>query len=168
MNVIFDASSLINLANGGVLTDVLRLVDDSAEIGPIVEGECRSISEQLHIEVEHSALHIFDDSSISATLFLKLLAEHELGEGETECLAFALNNDDYIVCCDDRRARRVITQYLTERRVVGTLGLLALSVAKGLLTADAAFAAYEQMRKLGGFLPQLNFEAFQGLIAELR
>ena len=57
-------------------------------------------------------------------------------------------------------ARRRATELLGADRVSGTLGLLKEAVAESLMTKTAAFAAYEQMRAAGGFLPQISIGFF--------
>ena len=46
-------------------------------------------------------------------------------------------------------------------RMTGTVGLLREAVAEGLLTAEEACGAYNQMKRLGGFLPKLSLSDFQ-------
>ncbi|HVA41371.1 MAG TPA: hypothetical protein VNF49_11950, partial [Candidatus Binataceae bacterium] len=84
---------------------------------------------------------------------------YELGAGETECLAFA-SVQPLLVCCDDRRARSMITRELGQGRVTGSLGLLVRAVELVALTSDQASAAYELMRKRGGFLPDVPAATF--------
>jgi predicted nucleic acid-binding protein len=97
---------------------------------------------------------VLDDSDLPAASFLDLLDQFGLGAGETECLAFA-KIGDHIVCCDDRRARKMIAGELGQKRVIGSLSLLVRAVNCNLLTIEAAFGAYEQMRRFGGFLPEI-------------
>ncbi len=100
---------------------------------------------------------MLNDEALPASLFLSLLERYQLGDGETECLAFASQGDD-IVCCDDRRARTMITRELGPGRVTGTLGILVRMIHHGLIANQLALATYEQMRRRGGFLPEVRLQ----------
>lgn len=104
---------------------------------------------------------------MSAVTFIALLEKYRLGDGETECLAFALSSTD-VICCDDGRARRVMTQEIGTGRVTGSLGLLISIAADGLLAVDAAVDAYQTMIDTGGFLPNHSRDHLKGLIAEVQ
>jgi hypothetical protein len=54
----------------------------------------------------------------------------------------------------------MITKELGDGRVIGTLGLLLRAVELQKLTPEQAWAAYEQMRRRGGFLPDVKSEVF--------
>ncbi len=158
MNTIIDASSLINLVNGTMLDTVLRLHSRRFWIGPFVLGECGRQTPEIEGELA-GRLNVLDEESLSGTLFLDMLAEHGLGLGETECLAFALNGD-HAVCTDDAKARAMCTAKLGAARVLGTARLLQECVERTLATPEEAVAAYELMRARGGFLPALTFTYF--------
>jgi predicted nucleic acid-binding protein len=154
LKTIIDASSLINVINGGVLLIVLRLPARQFYVGQMVLAECGRQETDIQ-QALTGGLQLLDEESLSGKLFLELLAEHGLGLGETECLAFALSGSESI-CCDDRRARGVCAAKLGSARVLGTARLLRECVEAGLITADAAVASYESMRAKGGFLPELS------------
>lgn len=158
MNYVFDASALINLVNAGVLAEVLRLPGNFYFVGGLVEEESDSIRSQIAQAIEIGTLARLDDTAISAATYLGLLETYELGEGETECIAAALDRNDLIVVSDDRRARYVATVLLGTNRVTGTIGLLRLTVANGVLGMKQAFEAYQVMRSLGAFLPKLTIK----------
>lgn len=109
--------------------------------------------------VAGEVLKPLDASAISATTYLELLDQYGLGEGETECLA-AAKTGDYLMVSDDLRARNVAIDLLGTNRVMGTIGLLRIAVAKNLLTRGQAFASYQLMRSLGAFLPILTIDDF--------
>lgn len=167
MNVIFDASALLNLANGGVLETVLDLPNLIGWIGPQVRGECASIAARLDALIGSQSIQLLDDETLPASLFISLLGHYRLGPGETECLAFA-SQGDHVVCCNDRRARSMITRELGSGRVTGTIGLLALGVHHEKLTIEAALGACEQMRRRGGFLPELSPDDLDRAVASLK
>jgi predicted nucleic acid-binding protein len=80
--------------------------------------------------------------------------------GESECILFCVGRAGFNVCSDDRKARLVGVAALTPERVVGTSDLLKECVNQGVLTPQDSFAAYEQMRARGAFLPILGREEF--------
>jgi predicted nucleic acid-binding protein len=98
-------------------------------------------------------------NDISSDVYLDLLNQHELGEGETECLALAMQRP-YAFCCDDRKARHAATTVLGSDRVIGSLRLLKWSVAAGLFSTAQATEMYETMKAAGGFLPEINAARF--------
>ena len=123
----------------------------------MVQAECKTIASVLDVFILDGRITVLNDEMLPASLFLSLLERYQLGEGETECLAFACQGDD-IVCCDDRRARAMITRELGEGRVTGTLGILIRMIHHGLIESQSAIAAYEQMRRQGGFLPEVSVQ----------
>jgi predicted nucleic acid-binding protein len=159
LNTILDASTFINLSNGAVLEQVVRLKARKFWIGPIVRGECHRNEPTIDALSSASLLGLLDDDVVPASAFLMLLGEYRLGDGETECLAIAIRGD-YDVACDDAAARRVLASHLGPERVCGSLRLMKDACGEGLLRADEAYASYEQMKTLGGFLPELAKDFF--------
>jgi predicted nucleic acid-binding protein len=157
LNSIFDASALLNLAHGDVLSCILQIPSLIAHVGPQVRHECSSIALRLDTQIDAGQLILLDDDYLPAASFLALLEHYGLGAGETECLAFA-KLGDHIVCCEDRRARMMIANELGQKRVIGSLGLLVQAMHCKLLTLETAFAAYEQMRRRGAFLPEISID----------
>lgn len=160
MNAILDASSAINLVNGGVLTTVLRIRDCEFAVGPQVLEECHDQQGELADAVERGQLTVLDDDVISGSAFAALLVEHQLGLGETECLAFAQLDSELAFCSDDKRARAVARTVLGESRVIGSIYLLKECVRQRLLSGTEANGAYAEMRAQGGFLPSLPSDYF--------
>ncbi len=155
MKTLLDASSIINLIKGEVFQTVLRLRDRSFFVGPQVLQECRrGHCELLDEALNQGVVTELSDTGLPASLYFELLERHGLGPGETECLAFA-SLAEFIVCCDDGTARRVLTQQLGAKQVTGSLGLLRDAVHEDLLSGETALKAYELMEARGGFLPQL-------------
>ena len=102
---------------------------------------------------------ILNDADVPGGLYLRLLHDWGLGEGETECITFAVHTAAAFAA-DDRLARRRATDLLGESNVSGTLGLLKEAVAEALMTKADAYAAYERMRAAGGFLPDVSIDFF--------
>lgn len=114
----------------------------------------------LDNSIKHANIELLDDSQISGTVFLQLLETFRLGEGETECLAFALLSE-VMICCDDSKARTVIASRIGQGRVTGSLGLIRAAVKERLLTIDDAWRGYNNMKSAGGFLPVVETRFFE-------
>lgn len=124
-------------------------------------GECEpTCAAELFALQERGAVRFVDPNEVSSERFLTLLDEHELGEGETECLALLLDGG-YVFCCDDGKARRVAAVLTDESRVVGSLRLLKWAVKAELCTTEPAFAYYQVMKDAGGILPEILPDWFQ-------
>lgn len=160
MIVVIDASTLINLDNGDVLAEVLSLPGRTFQISPEVLRESRSVAKAIKVAVELGDIEWVDDTAIDADEYEDALAVWELGPGETECI-LAAKAQGCSVACDDGAARKVIEQEIGVSRRTGTIGLLRDAVGAGLVTAEEAFEAYEQMKRLGGFLPNLSLADFK-------
>lgn len=155
MIVVLDASTLINLDNGDVLTEVLSLPHRTFQISPEVLRESRTVAKAIKAAVERGDIDWVDDTAIDAEEYEDALAVWELGPGETECI-LAAKALGCSVACDDGAARKVIEREIGVPRMTGTVGLLREAVVAGLITAEQAFEAYQQMKRLGGFLPKLS------------
>jgi predicted nucleic acid-binding protein len=161
VDLITDASSIINLANAGALDVVVALRDRTICVSPLVISECEPTCAADLLRFQQDGLIRFvDPGDISSEAFLTLLEEHDLGEGETECLAL-LQTADYVLCCDDDKARRVGIALVGADRVIGSLRLLKWAVADGICTCDTTFEYYQRMKAAGGFLPELPREWFE-------
>jgi predicted nucleic acid-binding protein len=152
---ILDASTLLNLANGEVLSKILRLPDVTFQVSGVVRDESRTIAQAIDAAVEVGRLALVDDSLISVARFLRAKADWQLDNGETECI-LAASAIGCAVACDDKAARKVISKTLGDSRLTGSIGLLREAVRAGLLTQAEAFAAYRLMIERGGFLPAIK------------
>jgi predicted nucleic acid-binding protein len=160
VDLIIDASSIINLDNAQALELVAGLSDRTIWLSPLVIGECKPTCAARIVQLEKEGLIRFvNPESVSAETFLSLLETYDLGEGETECLALSLGHP-YVMCCDDSKARRIGTKLLGPERVIGSLGLLKCCVSAELISPKQAFDLYELMKKAGGFLPLVASEWF--------
>lgn len=156
---ILDASTLLNLANGEVLSKVLRLPSTSFQVSGVVRDESRTVAQAIDAAVASGRLALVDDRLISVSRFLRAKAEWQLDNGETECILAAVEIG-CSVACDDKAARKVIVRVLGEDRLTGSIGLLREAAKAGLLTHTRAFAAYRLMRERGGFLPAIDKAEF--------
>lgn len=160
MITVMDTSVLVNCSNGSVLAVIFRLPNRTFIIPPAVVtefslGDLGSVQEALAA----GRATILNESEVPGALYLKLLDDWGLGEGETECIAYASHTSVHI-SSDDGLARRRATELLGPDRVSGTLRLLKEAVEETLLTKDDAFAAYQRMRAAGGFLPAISSDFF--------
>ena len=161
VDLITDASSIINLSNAGALDLVTALPDVTICVSPLVVGECEpTCAAELLAHQKRGTIRFVDADEIASETFLSLLGEHELGEGETECLALLLNGD-YNFCCDDGKARSVGIALSDESHVMGSIRLLKRAVEAQLCTPEEAFQYYRQMKDAGGFLPDVSAEWFK-------
>lgn len=154
MKTLFDASSLLNLSNGGLLELVPQRLTVEMALGPQVFAECRTITDELESMIRNGLATLVDDDDIPATGFLNLFNKYGLGFGETECLALAKHHG-WNLCCDDKRARRMVRAEVGPERLTGTMGLLTALVSGAVLTTSEAAAAHSRMILRGGFLPAL-------------
>ena len=160
MDVILDACSIINLVNSGHWGCVVSLRRCELWLSPVVVGECGvDVFDHIFSKRTSPRVKLMDSRSIPGERYLGLLEEHGLGEGETECLAVA-EQYGHFVCCEDRKARRIIAAALGEERVLGSLRLLRWCVEDGILKCDHAYNASAEMRARGGFLPDPGQEYF--------
>jgi predicted nucleic acid-binding protein len=153
--VVLDASTLINLVNGGVLAVILGLPGLEFRVSNAVREESTSIAIAVDHAIATGQLGLIDDTMISVQTFALARTELHLGAGETECiLAAAILGCQ--MACDDRAARRRATDRLGQGRVTGVVGLLRRACRVGVLSPDGALAAHRQMVELGGYLPVLT------------
>jgi predicted nucleic acid-binding protein len=160
LKVIFDASSIINLTKANALGIVLQLRGYTFHVGPQAEGECGADEPELNAALAAGSIARADDGDLPANSFADLLSFYDLGDGETECLAFADADVEFVICCDDGAARRAASGRHGQDRVIGSLHLLRECVRQGLMTAEGARLTYELMRNKGGFLPCLADDYF--------
>jgi predicted nucleic acid-binding protein len=161
VDLITDASSIINLANAGALDLVTALPNVTICVSPLVVGECEpTCAAELLAHRERGTIRFVDAEEIASELFLSLLDEHDLGEGETECLALLLNGH-YSFCCDDGKARTVGIALTDVSQVTGSIRLLKRAVEAGLCAPEEAFQYYQRMKDAGGFLPDVPPEWFE-------
>lgn len=160
MNIVLDASSIINLVNGSAFNTILNISGCQFFIGPQSAEECGDEAGQvLTSAIERNTVTMINDDDIPAADFIALLEEHGLGSGETECLMFC-KLLGLSICSDDRQARNVAKRTLGRDRVTGSLGLLRRVVQAHSLTASDAFSIYQRMKLQGGFLPIVDVSFF--------
>jgi predicted nucleic acid-binding protein len=161
--VILDASTLINLDYGEVLSDVLSLPNRDFKISETVLQESRTVVRAIQAAIRRGDIEWVDASVVDADDYKNAILEWGLGAGETECILAA----QALVCtvaCDDKAARKVLKRKLPSISLTGSIGLLRDIVVEGAKTVSYAYAAYQSMRAHGGYLPEYSFEGFEGFI----
>jgi len=98
-------------------------------------------------------LNILNLSTDEQTLAIKMFPK--LGKGERSCLAVAIARVA-MLATDDQLARR--TAQLHRIEVIGTLGILKVSVTHGLLSRAAAQRKLEEMIAAGYYSPLLKLD----------
>lgn len=155
MKALFDSCSIINLVNVDALALACSLDDIDWLVPPVVNAEinarCQSV---IANTLPNGHLCLVDDTDVDADLYLRLLDEHHLGAGETECIAIALGGD-HSICLDDRRARRIAEMLLGPDRTFGTVRLLRWCVEQERIACGDARMLLRDMRAHGGFLPDM-------------
>jgi predicted nucleic acid-binding protein len=159
VTVILDASTLINLVNGEVLGQVLSLPGQAFQVSSVVRDESRSIARAIDSAVASQAISLVNDTLITASEFAVAKAEMNLDDGETECI-LAAQKVGAVVATDDRAARIKAEVKLGAQNVCGSIGLIKMAVAAGLLSSQAAYDAYQLMKQRGGFLPDMQLSDF--------
>ena len=155
-----DASSIINLSKGDVFIKVLRLQGTHFCVGPLVVEECLGRIVEFNAALEGNQVHRLDDSLIPAEAFFELREKHRLGNGETECLAFAMQLTNLVICTDDKAARAAAASTIGANRVVGSLFLLRECVRQRIFEKSEAALIHETMRLRGAFVPPLPTNYF--------
>lgn len=160
MQIVLDACSIINLVNASGLGACADLENCQLLVGPIVFGECNEEPAKILTEmIATGRISQLEDADIPLDLFLGLLDQHNLGEGETECITAAVHSE-LMVCSDDGRARRIAARYRGDSQIVGSARLLQWCVQQGTLVCTDASGKFVQMKHCGGFLPDLPNDFF--------
>ena len=128
--LICDTSALQYLHQLGLL-HILSALADRVTIPPAVAAE---MSEGRSRGIDVPELSKFDWLSLRCPIStISLPQTRDLGEGETEVLALALESHDAVAVLDDRLARKVADD--SGLRFTSTLGLLIDAKKKGLVSA---------------------------------
>lgn len=151
------------MANGRVLDVILDMSKRANAVGPVVLSEAKSISSELARCRSSGLIQFTPGLEIGFGEFEDIRRDLKLGSGEVECLLLARKHG-WTVCCDDRRARKIISAQIGGERVTGTLGLLCQACRMSLMTLEAAYTAYEAMRAAGGFLPAISRQEFEAFL----
>jgi len=155
VTIIVDASTLINLANGECLLDVLRLPSQIFLISPIVRDESKTAAELVDSLVATGEIYLIDEAIIEAAEFALAKVAWRLDDGETECI-IAAKKLGLLIATDDGLARERARMELGSTAVTGSIGLIKRAITAGIFDADFGYKAFKKMRAEGGFLPGLR------------
>jgi len=158
--VLLDASTVINLVNGGIFDVILGIEGVEFQVGSLVKEEASSAAEVLDLELAKGSLTLADDGLVPYSAFLAAKNDMGLGDGETECILIASAIQAQFACDDGRARKAAIKRLGHESLVTGSLGLMQRACAQGLVVPEDAYLAYEAMYKLGGYLPQIDVVFF--------
>lgn len=149
-----DACSVINLINCNQLESCCNIPHLTFYIGYSVYDEVCKIESQKAVLDDHIAQGtiVLFENDIEIDTLSELYKKYALGDGETEAIAIAMQNN-MIVCCDDRKARNAAAKELGGTKVVGSLTLLKNAVEASIIKCTKAFDSYIDMKDKGGFLP---------------
>jgi predicted nucleic acid-binding protein len=161
MNIILDASSIINLINGDVLQRVATIPGIILCISDgLLETEILDDVQKIMVETMiNDGKVVLLESSISLSEYIGLKEKYDLGSGETECIALGRVHG-YAICSDDWKARQAAATELGTPNVTGSLFLLKEAVKTSLMTCDEAKKSFQLMKHKGGFLPNISDDYF--------
>ncbi len=159
MDIILDASSLINLLNGEVLKAVAEVSGVNLFVQGLVIDECDIQEGLVRRAIEDGQMTELTGDELAGNAYINVLTRYGLGAGETECIAYGICLG-MSVCSDDKAARNAAICELGNARVTGSIGLLSSAVGSGKITPTDAQSAYSCMVAEGGFLPSLPDEYF--------
>ncbi|MEN8220082.1 MAG: DUF3368 domain-containing protein [Pseudomonadota bacterium] len=143
-NWVFDASPLIVLGKA----DLLSTISPLAENWIIPESVVKEVSRKGDIELLLSKLS--DNSKVERqTIAIEpLVANWNLGNGESEVITLAVKNSEYGVILDDLPARKCAK--ILNLPLIGSLGLVVKAKKEGLL--EFAKPAFEKLVTSGLYL----------------
>jgi predicted nucleic acid-binding protein len=148
-NWVFDASPLIILGKAELLTTISPL----ASCWFIPEGVVQEVSQKSAIEP--LLLQLSENAKIerqSMESIQALIANWNLGDGESEAITLAMENSGYGVILDDLQARKCAT--VLNLPLIGSLGLIVKAKKEGLL--EVAKPAFKKLIASGLYVaPQL-------------
>jgi len=136
-NWIFDASPLIVLGKA----DLLSTISPLAENWIIPEAVIKEVSQKT--DIENLLNQLSENSKVKRqTIAIEpLIANWNLGNGETEVLSLAIENSEYGVILDDLQARKCAK--ILNLPLIGSLGLVVKAKKEGLL--EYAKPAFEKL-----------------------
>lgn len=159
--IVFDSSSIINLINGEVLNDILKLQGYIFYIGNIVLEECSRVQSQKDViekYIQEGKIKLIEED-VDLTVFRTLKTKYNLGDGETECIGYC-KGTAFKLSSDDGKARRDATTELGASHVTGSIFLLREAVRFQIIECRSAKSAFLFMKIKGGFLPEVADEYF--------
>ena len=138
---ILNASPIILLGKA----DLLKTISPLAKSWIIPKGVVREVEKKRSIEPYLSSLSCNSQVIRKSSAIHPLIAAWDLGQGESEVLSLALENDGVFVVLDDLQARKCAA--LFDIPLIGSIGLIILAKRKGLI--DLAKPKIERLKAAG-------------------
>lgn len=163
---IFDSSTLILTAKIELLPLFLSSIGMEVAIPKAVEDECCGVSKTFDALIIRKAL---DDAKIkvqkvrNTKMTAKLLADFNMGRGEAEAIALALEQKALIVGIDDKCG--IDACKLLGLPFTTSIGLLIRSRQKGLLGLDDARGRLSTLARYGRYRKSILEDALKRLEA---
>jgi predicted nucleic acid-binding protein len=150
--VVFDASTLILIAEAELLEPFLAGIKQGVAIPAEVEKECCGIKKtfdamMIQKAVEESRIKVV--AVKNRRLVAKLRADFSLGKGEAEAIALALSEKAQLLGIDDKNGINACK--LLGIAFTTAMGLLIRSQEKGLLEGPDALAKLATLAKHGRY-----------------
>jgi predicted nucleic acid-binding protein len=163
---VFDSSTLILTAKIELLPLFLNDIGMEVAISRAVEDECCGVSRTLDALVIRKAL---DETKITVRkvrngrLIAKLIGDFNMGRGEAETIALAIEEKASIVGMDDRVG--IDACKLLGLPFITAIGLVIRSHQKGLITLDDARARLAALGHFGRYRKSILDDALRRLEA---
>jgi predicted nucleic acid-binding protein len=156
---ILNASPMILLGKA----DLLKTISPLAKSWIIPKGVVREVEKKRSIELYLSCLSCNSQVIQKSTSTLHpLIAAWDLGQGESEVLSLALENDSAFAVLDDLQARKCAT--LFDIPLIGSIGLIILAKRKGLI--DLAKPKIESLKAAGLYIDATMLDRIYTRIGE--
>ncbi|KAF0807023.1 hypothetical protein A6D6_01022 [Alcanivorax xiamenensis] len=156
MHYIIDTCTVINFHNANITSLVLSRCEDAVYIGEICLAEVDEEQKAtLTPYINSGRVEVLSANELDLDAFIEAKTEMILGDGETECIIWAMAAN-LCICTDDGRARKKAKEVLGDDLVTGSLGLLKRLVECEVITVESAFLMYSMMIESGAFLPSFS------------
>lgn len=158
MNYIIDNCSLTNLANCGLLSVCLTLLEHAFYVTPTVcDIECTTCKTEVDSLIINGCLSKLEFTP-DLPDFIRLTNQYKIDAGECESI-LACQLHEFAFISDDKAARDCAASILGENNKTGSLGLIRQLVANNSITCEDAINAYHSIKIAGGFMPRINPKA---------
>lgn len=159
MIICVDTCCMINLLNGTLVRIFVERLQKDLRIQGLVEDELITHADEIKGLVADGVIRLIPGSEIFASEVRHVANKHNIGLGESECIALGLKNG-WMVASDDGRARTAGIKEIGKERITGSIGILTQLVTAKVISQNTATTAYQKMKRAGGFLPKLPLNYF--------
>ncbi len=162
MKVAIDSCSAILLAKATILealSDRYELVMTEEVYKEILKGKEKKFIDALLTERLVKEKKIKTKSGANGALIKKLMQDFNLGVGEAETLALAINRQCEAVITDNRQGRKTASVY--KLNLVGSIDVIIALHKLGLINKDKTLDGLKKLREFGWFANYLIDNALQ-------